>query len=354
MPADGVDPRYGPGLDQLTIVAPPAIVAHRWRVPPPDAAALIDWPADFGTRYAIFVDTEEEFDWSAPFAHDAHGLSAFAALPEAHRRFAAHGAAPAFFVDYPVTADPHAVDSLRTILADDPRAAIGAQLHPWVNPPFEEPLSVVASYVGNLPPALIEAKLRLLTEAIATAFGRRPLAFRAGRYGLAPGMFALLARFGYRLDSSVRPGFDYRAEGGPDFTRVGSAAWRDAVVELPLSTVFTGLLRRRGAPLHAALGAIPHGRGLFARTHLLSRVPLTPEGVPVEEALEAIAVALGEGGRLLNFAFHSPSLAPGHTPYVRDAADLARFWRWWDRVLDLLDRRGVRSASLDELLAAVG
>lgn len=322
-------------------------------MPPPDAAALIDWPADFGTRYAIFVDTEEEFDWSAPFSRDAHGLSALAALPDAHRRLVARGAAPAFFVDYPVASDPRAADVLRAILADDPRAAIGAQLHPWVNPPFEEPLSALASYAGNLPPALLEAKLDALTEAIAAAFGRRPLAFRAGRYGLAPGLLGLLARSGYRLDSSVRPGFDYRADGGPDFTRIDAAAWRDAVIELPLSTVFTGLLRRRGARLHAALGAVPRARGAFARTGLLSRVPLTPEGVPVAEALEAIAVALGEGSRLLNFAFHSPSLVPGHTPYVRDGADLARFWRWWDRVLDLLDRRGVRSASLDDLLAAL-
>jgi len=67
---------------------------------------------------------------------------------------------------------------------------------------------------------------------------------------------------------------------------------------------------------------------------------------------EAIAVAIGEGARLLNFSFHSPSLVPGNTPYVRDASDLARFWSWWDRVLAELDRRGVRSASLNEVIAA--
>ena len=47
-------------------------------------------------------------------------------------------------------------------------------------------------------------------------------------------------------------------------------------------------------------------------------------------------------------------MVPGHTPYVRDAADLAAFYRWWDAVLTLLDRRGVANASLDELLAATG
>lgn len=170
---------------------------------------------------------------------------------------------------------------------------------------------------------------------------------------MSPELFGLLDRYGYRLDSSMRPGFDYRAEGGPDFTIAGESARHiGGLIELPLSTVFTGRLRRHGAGLHARLGRLPRARGLFARSGLLSRVPLTPEGVPVGEALEAIAVAIGEGARLLNFSFHSPSLVPGNTPYVRDASDLARFWSWWDRVLAELDRRGVRSASLNEVIAA--
>ena len=70
------------------------------------------------------------------------------------------------------------------------------------------------------------------------------------------------------------------------------------------------------------------------------------------EQLEAIRVAEGEGLRVLKFAFHSPSVEPVHTPYVRDAADLAAFWHWWDEVLALLDRLGIRNASLAELLAA--
>jgi hypothetical protein len=24
------------------------------------------WPEDFGTRFTVFVDVEEEFDWTAP------------------------------------------------------------------------------------------------------------------------------------------------------------------------------------------------------------------------------------------------------------------------------------------------
>lgn len=81
---------------------------------------------------------------------------------------------------------------------------------------------------------------------------------------------------------------------------------------------------------------------------------MTPEGIPLAEALEAVRVAVGEGLRVLSFAFHSPSLAPGHTPYVRDAADLAAFWTWWDRVLAELDRLGVQPCGLPALIDAAG
>ncbi len=74
--------------------------------------------------------------------------------------------------------------------------------------------------------------------------------------------------------------------------------------------------------------------------------------MPLRDALDAVRVAVDEGVRLLNFAFHSPSLEPGNTPYVRDMADLAAFHRWWDAVFALLDRLGVRPASLDEIVAA--
>jgi hypothetical protein len=76
--------------------------------------------------------------------------------------------------------------------------------------------------------------------------------------------------------------------------------------------------------------------------------------MPIVDALEAVAVAAGEGVRLLNLSFHSPSLAPGHTPYVRDAADLKRFHDWWTAMLDEFNRRGIRNASLDEIVVALG
>lgn len=321
-------------------------------MPPPSAEALVAWPAAFGTRFTVFCDVEEEFDWRAPLDRAQRSTRAMTAFPEAHRRFADLGVGLACMVDHPIAMDRASVELLSRVL-EDGRSSIGTQLHPWVNPPHREAVTPVNSYAGNLPRDLEAAKLDALTGAITAAFGRAPCAYRAGRYGIGPNTFSLLAERGYRLDTSVRAAYDYSRDGGPDFSAVGSDAFRvGELIELPLTTVFTGGLRGQGRRLYPMLGRVPRGRGVFARAGLLNRVALTPEDMPEDEALAAVDVAIGEGARLISFSFHSPSLAPGNTPYVRDTADLARFHHWWQAIGARLSRLSVTYASVDEIIAA--
>lgn len=313
----------------------------------------IAWPPGWGPRFTIFVDVEEEFDWSAPLSRDARATTAVPALLPFAEAMAARGVGVTYLVDHPVATCPRSIEVLRAIVAF-PGAEIGTQLHPWVNPPFVEQVSRRTSYSGNLPPALEAAKIDALTDAITRAVGVRPRAYRAGRYGIGPNTPRLLAERGYRLDTSIRPGFDYRADGGPDFRRSGCEPhWlRSGLIELPLTTFHTGHLRRAGWRLHDLAGRVPRMRGLLSRAGLFSRVPLTPEGTTQVEAVAAITRAVADGLPVLNFSFHSPSLVPGHTPYVRDGADLARLHDWWEAALACLDRLNVRPASLAELLFA--
>lgn len=322
-----------------------------YREPPLAPGATVRWPEAFGTRFLLTVDVEEEFDWSAPLDRAHRATTAMRAFPEAHRRFADLGAPLTCMVDYPAATDPAAVDTLRSVIADG-RSEMGSQLHSWVNPPNEH-LPQEHSFPGNLPEALEAAKIDALTRAVISAFGSAPRIYRAGRYGIGPNTRRLLAERGYLADSSVRARFNYNGEGGPDFRAVGNDAYRtEKMLELPLTTVFTGRARAGGERLHAWLGRIPKGRGVAARSGLLSRVALSPEGIPVRDALRAVEAAVGDGLRLLVFSFHSPSLVPGHTPYVRDGEDLRRFWAWWAAIFARLERLGVRAASLDEVLAA--
>jgi len=323
---------------------------------PPHGSDQIDLPATLGRRYLVFCDTEEEFDWTQPRRRDATATTAIAALPEVHRHLARFGVRPTYLIDYPVASDPAAVAVLRPWL-EAGECAIGTQLHPWVNPPHDEELTVANSFVGNLPEAIEHAKLIALTDRIEAMFGVRPTIYRAGRYGIGANSAHLLEQAGYRLDVSVRAMFDYSGEGGPDFSRhdvVPSWAGPErALIEVPLTCVYIGAARRHGGWLYPMTGRIARSRGLLARLGLLNRVALTPEGTPLPEARRAIRTLLDDGGRLLSISFHSPSVVPGHTPYVRDAADLRTFYAWWDGVLGMLAREGVEPIAADDLVAAI-
>ncbi|MGC6401593.1 polysaccharide deacetylase family protein [Sphingomonas sp. FW199] len=339
----------------MDVPPPPVDQPEPYRPSAPDRAALLRLPRAFGTRFALFVDTEEEFDWGAPLSSANRSVGAIAGLPDAHRRFADRGVPVTYLIDHPVADDPRAADILNSVTADG-RSAIGAQLHPWVNPPFEEAVSSRNSFVGNLRPALQAAKIAALTDRIHAAFGRSPRVFRAGRYGLGPDTLPLIAAAGYRIDSSMRSRYDYSGEGGPDFRAISNHPFRTGapgLVELPLTTVFVGGLGTRGRRLQRLLARAPLARGALARAGLLRRIALTPEDMPIADALEAVRVAVDHGVRLLNFSFHSPSLVPGHTPYVRDAADLAAFHAWWAAMFDLLERLGVAPIGEAELIATM-
>jgi len=310
---------------------------------------------NFGQRVLVFVDTEEEFDWSQPKSRDSTSVKSVKSLPKVHELMRGFGIKPAYMVDYPVATTPESVDVLRR-LAEDGAATIGSQLHPWVNPPFIERVERKNSFPGNLPRPVELAKIKALTDAITENFGTPPIVYRAGRYGVGPNTEALLDELGYKLDVSVRPYFDYSDEDGPSFRGIRPQLYwtgpEQRLLELPLTSTFTGGLRFFGEKAFEIAARVPRLNGILSRTSLLGRVALTPEGIPLDEAVHAIELLVGEGTQLFSISFHSPSVEPGHTPYVRDARDLADFYAWWEGVLSTLTKAGVTPTSVEDVVAA--
>jgi hypothetical protein len=64
---------------------------------------------------------------------------------------------------------------------------------------------------------------------------------------------------------------------------------------------------------------------VFARLGILNQVMLSPEGNTLAEMQALTRTLYADGLRTFSFTFHSPSVEPGHTPYVRTAGDLAAF-----------------------------
>ncbi len=310
---------------------------------PPAASNLVQLRPDEKPCFWVTIDTEEDFDWTAPFARTGYRLASVPALADCQRYFEGARVAPIYLVDWPIVIDDRAVAILGEARAAG-RCDIGAQLHPWVTPPHDEEVSARNSYTGNLPTDLQRAKMTTLRDAIADRFGAAPTVYRAGRYGLGPDSAAMLAELGFRCDTSVRSGFDYRPGYGPDYRAMPLFPWwartgSQPLLEVPVTTVFGGRLGPVGRWLYHHTSS--KSRAAFARLGLTERIALTPEGIPVEKAREAIDIAIDVRLPVLNFSFHSPSLQPGNTPYVRSDADVVGFYRWWDAVLDHLAKRGV-------------
>lgn len=323
------------------------------------AASRMALPQGLGRRFLISVDTEEEFDWNKPFQRSGHTNVSVGKLKKFQSFVENYSVKPVYFVDYSIVENDDAAAFLKLVV-ESGTAAIGVHMHPWINPPFEEELNNHNSFVGNLPKELEEKKIVKLRDFIDQRTGKRPTIYRAGRYGVGPNSIGILSKLGFTIDSSVRSRFDYSGDSGPDFAHIGPEPfWLDqkhTLLEIPLTTVFSGLLRKQADLLSPHFNRSNLLRAILSKSKMLERIPLTPEGVSAREAKEAIDVALDDQLKLLVFSFHSPSLSPGHTPYVRTEADLDRFYDWWRDILDHLMERDVSPIGMDDLLkiAAAG
>lgn len=280
----------------------------------------------------VIVDAEEEFHWGRPVSPRNNTTSSIRHQKRAHAVFSCYDVRPTYLVTYPVASDPAAASVLRELLTDG-SCDIGAQLHPWVTPPFDGAADEKASFPGNLPVALERAKLHRLADTIRDSFGAQPTAYKAGRYGFGPATAGLLEDEGFLVDTSLIPRTRYTDAGGPDFAAFDYGPfWFGAkrrLLELPVTRALTGLLAGVAPGLYDRTQRKPfrslRAPGLLARAGLLERITLSPEGSDLAAMLRLTHTLLNRGERIFTLSYHSPSLDPGNTPYVRTQRDLAVF-----------------------------
>lgn len=304
----------------------------------PRVAQYLIPPTSWMPTLVVVIDTEEEFDWTAPFRRESVEVSNILEQRLAQDIFDSYGVVPTYAVDYPVATSETAVEILAGFRADG-RCEIGAHLHPWVTPPHSDETDSYHSYGGNLPAALEEEKLASLIETIHRSFALQPRVFRAGRYGIGPETPAILRQLGVETDVSVVPTFDLSNDGGPDFSRTAQKPYLtpEGLCEIPDSAEFFGPLAGCGAGIFqgisaANLQAFRFG-GILARTKLLERLRLSPEGHSLGEMIRHVRLSHARGCRLFMMSYHSSSLLPGGSPYVRSEGDRQLFLQKIDEFL---------------------
>lgn len=279
----------------------------------------------------VVIDTEAEFDWTAPFAREMTGVENIAALEGAQSIFDAYGLRPVCVVDFPVASNRQSREIIRR-LARDRKIEVGVHLQPWTNPPFEEELCERNSFPGNLPRSLEEKKLAVLYACIEDFLGTQPIFYKAGRYGFGPNTTALLIQQGLKVDFSLLPETDSTFRGGPDCRDVLSTPYWLAGQKLlftPMSRSHIGPLWMLGQHAIHLLTSTTAKRlritGMLSRLRLLERITLTPEGFDAKQQIRLIKALHRRGQRAFVLHYHSPSLMVGNTPYVRTQADLVDF-----------------------------
>lgn len=282
-------------------------------------------------RLIITVDTEEIFDWRGLSSTDFK-----VARPADIDRFQSvceqFGARPLYFLTHPVLTDAESAGYFRR-LVEDGRADLGVHLHQWVTPPTDGYAGEYYSWQCNLPPDAHAEKLAALCAAFERAFGYKPRAHRAGRYGVSPLAYREIAAAGLNYDFSPSPGFDFSGKGGPDFSDASNAPFhiatdRGGVFVTPVC----GALAIRGG---RAFLKQPAPAGLMNAREKISRRLTAPFRLSCEQArleeLISLTRSLAEtDAPILTFSLHSTTMTPGANPYGKDAAaveaalDLAR------------------------------
>ena len=318
--------------------------------------------------FVITLDTEPDNEWGRPRVATTENARFVPRFHELCQRYA-------FPVTYLMTLemaeDPFLRDYLR------PRAAageceIGAHLHPWNTPPLA-PLTDDDlrhhPYPFEYPPEVQRAKLETLVDPIDRRYGARPVSYKAGRWGLDGTHAALLARLGFRVDTSVCPGVNWgpshgapRGSGGPDFSTAPLLPYRLSDVdvcrpgglriwEIPPTIVFYSALGRRVPGVQALYRKVRRVRRLFDRQHLGAQW-LRPYPYQTAARLRRVAdLARAAGAPVLNMTLHSSELMPGCSPYNKTAASIEDLYARLEPFLAAMRADGLSGVTLDAAAA---
>ncbi len=305
----------------------------------------VELPASASPTLFAVIDTEEEFDWNAPHSREATSVTAMQHIGRAQSIFDRYHLKPTYVVDFPVAHQHDGYAPLADYVASD-RCTIGAHLHPWVTPPYDEMVTATNSFPCNLPAALEAAKLRTLVQEIRTNFGVQPKSYKAGRYGIGAATVGTLRALEFEVDLSVNPHMDFTAQHGPSFVGFEARPFLlngdQPILFLPCTVGYVGVAGDLGRPLHmmASARALQPLRavGVLSKLGITNRVMLSPEGNTLEEMKSLARTLYDRGLRTFSLTFHSPSVEPGHTPYVRTDADLREFLARIDGFCELFFR----------------
>jgi hypothetical protein len=315
--------------------------------------------------FVITIDTEPDDQWQAPDASGRLPPFTFAntrGLQPLMRFFQERETPVTWMTSWSVAKDGASAALLAR--AAENGDEIAGHLHDWETPPFVSIDATHRPFIYEYDADLRRAKHEALLAAHRSAFGAAPVSYRAGRWGVDGLELQHLRELGYRIDSSIAPGIDFRdrfglRQSGPDF-RHWLRGWPqkpyqlDGLWQLPVSIVPLGWLGsgRLGARIGRWCGArAAHDNRLplaqqLARMKMHDLVWLRPLKHP-RPLLERAAHALAKrGDRIVNIMFHSSEAWLDGSPLSRTPQQVAALYGDLHSMITILKAHGLQPMTL--------
>ncbi len=298
----------------------------------------------------VTIDTEED-DWG--HQHSKFTAENVRMVPRLQDLFDRYSIKPTYLVTYQVASSKWAADILADIKSQS-KCEIGSHLHPWNTPPFKEIVNERNSMLKNLPFELQMEKLIVLTDKIESFLGIRPQTFRAGRWGLGPETIRALIACNYLVDSSVTPTISWVNCGdGPEYRETNTEQYwlsaegdrcgkdnHSSILELPATIGFNrwpfAFWQKIYLILQSEKLKTLHLAGIANRIGLLQKIWFSPEESSANDMIALARVMVANRAKTLNLTFHSTSLLPGKSPFVRNPKELEEFYQRIEKILEYL------------------
>lgn len=256
--------------------------------------------------------------------------------------FQKYGIHPTFLISHEVLENEPSVRFLRSL----PDCELGTHCH-WDAPDCPLYPGKSRYYVqGKFPYEAELRQMKSLTELFSAQIGRRPLSFRAGRFGAGIHTGKILFELGYRQDSSIVPHVAHGYREGeifPDHTQCP---------ELPYTISDDGDLTRPGTlPLleipvtvryvHSRFNPFGLRPGMYAW--------LRPSYSSWATMARIAASVVKESVSVMNVMFHNVEFVPGRSPYAADEHGVRLLLDRLERLFAFCRKKGVRPVTMSEL-----
>jgi len=316
-------------------------------------------------KFVVTIDTEED-NWARYSVTDnpVENIERLLPLQALCDRY---GVKPTYLITYPVATNPRSVAILKQLL-DTGNCEIGTHCHPWNTPPFDKDAAIrnQDTMLSNLSEKTVLNKIETLHETIVNNFGIIPVSFRAGRWGFGSAVAKALCQLNYKVDTSVCAFTDWRPYLGPDHSDFPPEMFRfgkegvnfqksdGKLLEVPATVGFLQknfkMCQQYTKKFENSVGRRLRLKGILNKLNILNKVSLSPETSDSESMNSLMGVMLENKYSYLNYTFHSSSLLPGLSPFVRNENDENHFRQKLIRNFDFVLNNGFEPLTLSQMV----